>query len=219
MNYKKLDTKKLAVAGSFCALIILMGVPGLHLGYLQLSPAASYTLMHIPVILATIFGGLFGAITSGLVFGLTSLVNSAANPSGALDVFFVNPAVSVVPRVLFALIIWGLSKIALIITGVKTDIFVARKKGFQYLVASILLALSAFLASVAHTVLVIAFLCFVAKSEDLLFKATLLAVTPNAIVESILAAVTVAVVLGVLWGVGRKKSKLMSELEKGDLDS
>lgn len=210
-NYK-LNTVQLSVTGALCALIILMGIPGLHLGYIQLSVAASYTLLHIPVILAAIFGGLFGAVTSGLVFGLTSLVNSAVNPSGTLDVFFVNPLVSVLPRLLFALIIWALSKAILLMTGANRNVLTARSDGKRYLIASLLLAVAAFLASVIHTVLVIASLCIFSKAEDLAFLALIMAVTPNAIVESALAAVATSAVLASLWGVSRKKSKLLEEV-------
>src|SRR5574344_47368 len=72
--------RRIAITGAFSALIILMGIPGLHLGYIQISPTASLTIMHIPVVLTAILSGLPGAIVTGIVFGLTSLVNASANP-------------------------------------------------------------------------------------------------------------------------------------------
>ena len=53
---------KLAVTGALSAVIILMGIPGIHLGYIQISPAVSLTLMHVPVILAAIFAEGTGAV-------------------------------------------------------------------------------------------------------------------------------------------------------------
>ena len=103
--------RRIAITGAFSALIILMGIPGLHLGYIQLSPAASLTIMHIPVILAAVLAGLPGGIVTGLVFGLTSLVNAAANPSGLLDPLFVNPFCSVLPRMLFGAVAWGVFRL------------------------------------------------------------------------------------------------------------
>ena len=64
--------RQIAIIGAFSALIILMGIPGLHLGYIQLNPATSLTIMHIPVILSAILAGLPGALVTGTVFGLTS---------------------------------------------------------------------------------------------------------------------------------------------------
>lgn len=94
---------KIAVTAALSALIILMGIPGLHLGYIPLTPTVSTTIMHIPVILASILTGYIGGLTTALVFGVTSLLNAALNPLGALDPLFVNPLVSILPRLLFGL--------------------------------------------------------------------------------------------------------------------
>lgn len=103
--------RQIAVTGALSALTILMGIPGLHLGYIQINPTISLTIMHIPVLLAAILAGLPGGLTTGLIFGLTSLVNAAANPSGVLDPLFVNPLCSVLPRVLFGAVAWAIFKL------------------------------------------------------------------------------------------------------------
>lgn len=81
-------------------IIALMGfVPSL--GYISVVPGViSLTLVHIPVLLgAALFGPKRGFIY-GLAFGVTSWVQATMNPTG-LNLFFVYPWISVLPRVLF----------------------------------------------------------------------------------------------------------------------
>ena len=132
--------RRIAITGAFSALIILMGIPGLHLGYIQLSPAASLTIMHIPVILAAVLAGLPGGIVTGLVFGLTSLVNAAANPSGLLDPLFVNPFCSVLPRMLFGVAAWGVFRLLSMV---------------PVFPKTLCAAVTSFLTTLLHTVMVI----------------------------------------------------------------
>ena len=66
MNYK------IAMAGAFSALSIILSFT--PLGYIQLGNAIQITLMHIPVILATLLAGLIPGLATGFVFGVSSLV-------------------------------------------------------------------------------------------------------------------------------------------------
>ena len=102
--------KMITLTAALSALVIVLGLPPLHLGLIPLGPAASITIMHVPVLLAFIllakFAGLKSSMIVGAVFGIFSLINAAVNPAGPLDPLFVNPGVSVLPRILFAIIGW-----------------------------------------------------------------------------------------------------------------
>ena len=88
MNYK------IAMAGAFSALSIILSFT--PLGYIQLGSAIQITLMHIPVILATLLAGLISGLATGFVFGVSSLVKNLMLGAAASP-FFMNPLVSVLP--------------------------------------------------------------------------------------------------------------------------
>ncbi len=89
---------KIAMTGVFSALSILLSLT--PLGYIQLGGTIVITIMHVPAILVTLIAGLVPGITVGLVFGLTSLVRTLMTGAAA-GPFFLNPLVSVLPRMLF----------------------------------------------------------------------------------------------------------------------
>ncbi len=201
--------RQIAIIGAFSALIILMGIPGLHLGYIQLNPATSLTIMHIPVILSAILAGLPGALVTGTVFGLTSLVNAAANPSGVLDPLFVNPLISVLPRILFGTFCWILFKLIDFI---------------PHLPKSINSAVTAFLGTLCHTTLVIGSLFVFASSktaeamEGAGFIAVMTVILPGAIMEAVAAIIVCSAVISAIFVTSVSKSKF-SRLEKDNLRS
>lgn len=93
-------TKKLTFLAAMFALTI----------FLDISPlaaipvgAVSATIVQVPTILTGIlYGPLYGMIM-GLLMGLTSLVHALTRPVTPLDPLFVNPVISVFPRVLIGL--------------------------------------------------------------------------------------------------------------------
>lgn len=80
------------------------------IGYIKIGGAIEITLVHIPVILATIFGGLAPGVFTGLVFGLSSFVKNLITAS-SLGNFFVNPLVSILPRVMFPAVAYLVYKV------------------------------------------------------------------------------------------------------------
>ncbi|MEG0415287.1 MAG: ECF transporter S component [Erysipelothrix sp.] len=76
--------------------VIMMFTP---LGTLRL-PMVSVTIAHIPAIVAAIVLGLWQGVAVAFVFGLISLFIALTTPTGVLDPFFVNPLISILPRVL-----------------------------------------------------------------------------------------------------------------------
>lgn len=205
--------RKIAITGAFSALIILMGIPGLHLGYVQINPTISLTIMHIPVVLAAALAGLPGAIVTSLVFGLTSLINAAANPGGVLDPLFKYPQCSVLPRLIFGFAAYG---------------FFAMLGLIPRIPKAINAAVSAFLSSLLHTVAVIGSLYVFLNTQTLAamggkgFLVIMGLVLPGAMMEAAAALLVSAAVVSAI-AIGTKgKSKLtkeISESEKQDSDS
>lgn len=136
-------TKDLTMNALFMAITIVMAlVP--NLGMIHLG-VVSITIMHIPVIIAGLVLGMRGALINATAFGLSSMLISAIRPVGPLDVFFVNPLVSVLPRILFGLAV-----------GLIFNVLSKTKMGF-ILKAAITAALSTLL----HTIFVLIPLYFV----------------------------------------------------------
>lgn len=194
--------KQIAVTAALSALTILMGIPGLHLGYIQISPTISLTIMHIPVVLAAILAGLPGGIVAGLIFGLTSLVNAAANPSGVLDPLFVNPLCSVLPRMIFGVVAWGIFKLI---------------EKIPYCPKSVNSLVTAIFSSLIHSFVVIGSMYVFLNGRiseamnGLGYFALMLMILPGAFLEAIAAAVVCSVVVASITIVSHGKSKLSGE--------
>lgn len=101
-----METKKLvrtiALDGLFIAILVIMTfVP--YVGFIPFFFGVSITIIHIPVIIGALFLGWKKGLLYGLAFGLASLIKAATAPAGVLDPCFVNPLISVLPRILFGL--------------------------------------------------------------------------------------------------------------------
>jgi uncharacterized membrane protein len=96
--------RKIVVAGALGALsIALMLTP---LGMIPGPFGASLTTMHVPVIIGAVLEGPVVGSCIGAIFGVTALVKAATAPQGPIDPFFVNPLISVLPRLLVGLAAW-----------------------------------------------------------------------------------------------------------------
>ena len=129
--------RKLALAGAFSALIIVLSLT--NLGFISFSPVVSITILQIPVILCATMAGLPAGLFAGFVMGMMSLIKAAMSPSGILDPFFVNPMCSVLPRMLLGLVAWGLWRVLNIIPRMPK---------------SLSAAVTGFVATFAHTLMV-----------------------------------------------------------------
>lgn len=98
----EIKVKSLAMDAMIIAIIVIMGlIP--QVGYIMILPGLSLTLVHLPVLLGCYIGGPKKGLLYGLVFGLTSWYQAMFNMSG-LNIFFIYPWISVLPRVLFGFI-------------------------------------------------------------------------------------------------------------------
>ena len=71
-------------------------------------PLPAATTVHIPVILAALVEGPLVGLAVGLVFGLCSLIRAWETGMIGLTLFFRNPLVSVLPRLLVPLVAWAI---------------------------------------------------------------------------------------------------------------
>jgi uncharacterized membrane protein len=101
---ENVNTRKIAVAGAMSAIAILLGAT--RWGFLPWFGAASITIMHVPVIIGAVLEGPIVGMVIGFLFGLFSLIQAAIAPIGPADVWFVNPLLSILPRLFIGPLAW-----------------------------------------------------------------------------------------------------------------
>lgn len=85
---------------------ILMNTP---LGTIPLG-AISVTIAHIPILLATILFGLRSGLIMAFIFGVMSLLTALIAPNSVLDPLFINPLISILPRMFIPLTTYAVYK-------------------------------------------------------------------------------------------------------------
>lgn len=192
--------RKLVVTGALGALAVFLGIT--RLGLIPWFSGASLTVMHIPAIIGAIVEGPFVGLGIGAIFGIVSFFQ-ANMPNGVVDVLFRDPLVSVLPRILFPLVTWGIY-----------FVIAKWKKIPAIIIASVT-------GSLVHTALVLGMIALT-KGSGLLAGTepgtTLWALLggvfianglPEAVAAGILTTLVVAAWLG--FSSGNKKSKLSAE--------
>jgi len=96
----KLGIRQITVIGMLSAVSVVLGLTGY--GFVQL-PIARATIMHIPVIIGAILEGPLVGAMIGLIFGAFSILQNLMAPN-VLSFAFLNPLVSVVPRILIGIV-------------------------------------------------------------------------------------------------------------------
>jgi uncharacterized membrane protein len=95
----RLQVRQITTIGMLSAITVVLGATGT--GYVQL-PTVRATIMHIPVIIGAIVEGPAVGMLIGLMFGLSSILQNILAPN-ILSFMFLNPLVSVLPRVLIGI--------------------------------------------------------------------------------------------------------------------
>jgi len=132
-----MKTRELVLNAIFIAIIAIMAwVP--QLGYIQIFPTLGFTIIHIPVIVGALVYKRSGLVL-GTAFGLSSLFVALSRPAGPIDFLFQNPLVSVLPRIIFGLVIIYLYRF-----------FMSQIKN-----KNLAIGLTAFIATLIHSVLVL----------------------------------------------------------------
>ncbi|MCB2294614.1 ECF transporter S component [Clostridium algoriphilum] len=99
IKLRRIKTSELTTIGMLSAICVVLGLTGY--GFIPL-PGAKATIMHIPVIIGSIIGGPMVGMTIGFIFGVFSVMQNITAPN-ILSFAFINPLVSVLPRVLIGL--------------------------------------------------------------------------------------------------------------------
>lgn len=168
-----------------CSITFLLGIIP-NIGIIQIGPV-SFTILHIPVIIAAIIYKIKGGAIVGLVFGITSWFVAVTRAYTPIDLLFINPLISVVPRVLYGLVAGLLARLLY--------------KGNKLEIKSSLIA---FLSTFAHSLLVYLFLYIFGRQELgeevvgsiknlLLFLLSIFSI--NALIEAIIASIIVFIVV------------------------
>lgn len=107
---RKVNTANLTTIGMLSAICVVLGLTGY--GFIPL-PGAKATIMHIPVIVGSIIGGPIVGMTIGLIFGIFSIMQNIMTPN-ILSFAFINPLVSVLPRVFIGLTSYYVYKLSFV---------------------------------------------------------------------------------------------------------
>ena len=193
---KQKRNRMLAGTAALCALTVIFSFT--RLGMIPWFSGASITICHIPAILATILFGLPAGLIVGGVFGISSLILAATQGTG-LDVFFVNPLVSVLPRLTLPVVVYFLNKLFLKLSKVSK---------FPYIVG---VGINALVATMFHSFFVLSMLAILA--EEVTFAMVIAVLVGNSILEAIASLIVCMAVQGFSFGASKKaeKSKLETE--------
>ena len=197
MKAKRFDLRKLVMLAMLAGIILVM--QGTGIGMIPL-PAFKLTILHIPVILgAILLGPGYGAFL-GLVFGLCSVWANTTAPN-PLTSMFSSPFMIMTGTVGALKAAWvslGCRVLFGLVSGLLWKLL--RKIGAKEFVA---LPVTAAVATVLHTVLVLGSICLLFPTEyaqvnettvDALFMIVGTTVATNGIVEAIVAALLVTAV-------------------------
>lgn len=176
-----MKTKEITYLGLLMALTVLLGVIP-NIGIIQVGPV-SITILHIPVIMASVMFDIKGGLIVGTTFGLTSMYVAMTRAASPIDLLFVNPLVSVVPRALFGLACGVLCY------------FVDENSKLKY-------AMIGFFSTLIHTLLVYLALYMFGKEtidaimgNSTLARFLLSAISVNAIIEAAVASIFAVLIL------------------------
>lgn len=191
-------TRKIVITAVMAAVSVVLGAT--RLGFIPWFSGASLTIMHVPVIIGAILEGPVVGMIIGLIFGIFSLIQAAVAPTGPVDVFFVNPLISVLPRIVIGLSAWAVYRA-----------FSGRMTALASVAASLV-------GSLTNTVLVLGALGIAGALPWELIAAIILA---NGLAEAGAAAVICAAVV-LAWKAvgdpssGRDKRAKLDDLEDGE---
>ena len=103
---KTWSTRRTVVTAMLAAITLLLTFT--PVGMIPMpAPLPSITLVHIPVIIAVLLEGPLVGVSIGFVFGISSLIRAWGSGAVGLTLFFRNPIISVIPRMLIPLVVWG----------------------------------------------------------------------------------------------------------------
>lgn len=103
-----MKVKELTFNAMFIAIMAVLAlVP--NLGIITIGPI-SITILHIPVIVAGVTFGFKTALITATTFGVSTMIVAMTRAVTPIDLLFINPIISVFPRILFGIavgILWA----------------------------------------------------------------------------------------------------------------
>jgi len=96
------------ITGMLTAIIILLAFT--NLGLIPIG-AIAITIIHLPVLIGLLAEGPVVGLILAFVFGACTLIKALISPTGAFDPFFINPLVSILPRLFIPLGAWGVYRL------------------------------------------------------------------------------------------------------------
>lgn len=190
MRNKRIQS--MAVSAILIAIIALMTfVP--YVGYLTIpGTPISICTIHVVVLLAALLFGWKQGLVAGTAFGVLCLLKAIIMPTSPTDVLFINPMVSVLPRMIFGAL-----------SGLVFD-FLKRIRNIPF--RSVMYIIACVFCTLIHTALVLSALWFFNKefssSAFMLVFGSVLSI--NAVIEVISAAILAP---GLALAIGKAKKK------------
>lgn len=181
--------RRLVITAVLIAISIVLSIPlnmgpFISLGFIVIGPTIAITIMHVPAIIGGILEGpIVGAIV-GAAFGLFSLFLAGQQPADSPNAIFVDPIISVLPRLFIGPVAWA--------------VYQGLKQTSEY----VRLSSSAIAGTLTNTFLVIG---AISLRLNVPFFATLASVALNVVLELIVAAVIVVAVVSALRGYGGRR--------------
>ncbi|GHU71191.1 membrane protein [Clostridia bacterium] len=183
-------TRAIAVAGMLLAVLLLFTfIP--QIGYITIPPI-NPTTMHIPVLVGLMVEGLPVGMFLGLAFGLTSFFRALF---GVSLYVFQNPLVSIVPRVMFPLVAWLVTRALQSLT----------KRGAMG--EAVAMGIGSFCGSATNTLLVLPLISLI--YGDALGKPIGLVMLTNGLPEAIIAAIVVPAITAALDRAGLRHKNII----------
>lgn len=110
---KNVNVRRMTIIGILSSISIMLSmVP--FVGYIQIGPIA-ITTMYIPVVIGAIMEGPIAGAILGFIFGGSSFLRAITNPT-PLNFPFINPLVSILPRIMIGIVVYYVYKLVMKIT-------------------------------------------------------------------------------------------------------
>lgn len=181
-------TRKIVITGVLSAISIFLGIT--RLGFIPWVSGASLTIMQVPVIIGAVLEGPVVGTIIGLIFGIFSLIQAAVAPTGPTDVWFVNPLLSILPRLFIGPVAWLIYRA---LRNWKIPALIAAGIG----------------GSLTNTILVLGMIGLLGLVPWAALPPIVLA---NGLPEAVASGILVVAVVSIWWQINRSKKKEGADL-------
>lgn len=110
---RRTNVRRMTIIGILSSISIMLSmIPGI--GFIPIGPTNA-TIMHVPVIIGAVIEGPVVGMTVGLIFGATSMFRALTMPT-ITSFAFINPLVSILPRILIGISVYYVYKLVIKLT-------------------------------------------------------------------------------------------------------